>query len=38
MKTGVSMDNDKANERHERYRSWVVLIFWIIEKIIKKGG
>jgi len=28
-----------ANEdKHERYRSWVILIIWILEKLIKKGG
>jgi len=29
---------ESPKDRDERYRGWVVLILWIIEKIIKKGG
>jgi len=39
VQPGPSKVELSANDdRHDRYRSWVVLLVWIIEKIIKKGG
>lgn len=34
----LNLESNANDEKNDRYRSWVVIIIWIIEKLLKKGG